>query len=132
MATQGTGTYQVTGWDEQPYDEKDGAVKTTVASIENTFTGAIEGSGHSRTIMAYPSDSAASFVGLQRVTGSIGGRKGSFVLQASGDWTGGTARAEWFVVPGSGTGELAGLSGKGGYVSGENGACDYTLDYDFD
>jgi len=131
MATKGTGTYQVTGWDEQPYDEQDGVAKTTVASIDNTFTGVIEGSGHSRTIMVYPSEASANFVGLQRVTGSIGGRKGSFVLQASGDWVGGTARAQWSVVPDSGTGELEGLTGTGGYVSGENGACDYTLDYDF-
>lgn len=131
MTTDGKGTYQVTGWDEKPYDEQEGAVKVTMASIDNTFTGVIEGSGHVRTVMVYPADDAANFTGLQRVTGTVGGRKGSFVLQATGSWTGGVARADWHVVPGSATGELAGLSGTGGYVSGENGACDYTLDYDF-
>ena len=73
-----------------------------------------------------------SFVGLQKVNGAVAGRKGSFVLQAQGTFEGGTAKAEWFVVPGSGTGELAGLKGRGGYTSGSGGSAELTLDYELD
>jgi hypothetical protein len=131
MTTHGTGTYQVTAWDEKPYEEHEGQTKLTRTSMTNTFTGVIQGEGSAEMLMAYPSETSASIVGLQKVTGSLGGRKGSFVLQTTGAWVNGVAKAEWFVVPGSGTEELAGLSGKGGYVSTTGGACDVTLDYDF-
>jgi Protein of unknown function (DUF3224) len=130
MTTQGTGTYQITGWDEKPYDEQAGEAKLTRANITNTFTGVIEGEGTAELLMAYPDEASATIVGFQKVTGSIEGRKGSFVLQTAGTWVGGVARAEWRVVPGSGVGELAGLTGAGGYVSTAGGACDVTLDYD--
>jgi hypothetical protein len=51
------------------------------------------------------------------VVGTISGRSGTFVLQTSGTFSGGVTRAEWFVVPGSATGQLAGLSGTGGYTA---------------
>lgn len=128
MATTSTGTYQITGWDEQPYDEKDG-VKLTKATISNGFTGDISGDGKAEYLMAYAGDSYASFVGLQKVTGTVAGRSGSFVLQVSGTYEGGTAKADWFVVPGSGTGELSGLTGRGGYRSSGGTSAEYTLEY---
>jgi len=132
MADHAKGTYQVTGWDEKPYQEQDGSPKLTRARFTNTFSGDFDGEGAAECLMAYPSDSSASFVGHQVFTGSVGDHKGSLVLQYSGAWVGGVAKAQWSVVPGSGTGELAGIKGTGGYVSGENGACDFTLDYEFE
>lgn len=131
MTTKATGSYAITGWDEKPYDEDAETPKLTKARFTNAFSGDIEGEGSAETLMVYPTDTSASFVGLQSVTGSLGGRKGSFVLQSHGTWEGGVAKAEWFVVPGSATGALAGLTGKGGYTARPDGNCDVTLDYDF-
>lgn len=131
MTTEYTGVYQVTKWDENPYDEREGEPKATKATITDTFTGVIEGEGTAEMLMLYTTESAASFVGHQRVTGAVAGRKGSFVLQVTGTWNAGIAKADWFVVPGSGTGELEGLRGTGGYVSGKDGACDLTLEHSF-
>jgi hypothetical protein len=130
MSTQTKGQYKVTGWEENPYDALDGSTKLSKARITNTFEGDIEGDGTADYLMAYAGDAYANFVGLQRVAGSIAGRKGTFVLQTSGTFSDGVTRAEWFVVPGSATGQLTGLSGKGGYEALDSTTCDVTLDYD--
>jgi hypothetical protein len=131
MSTKETGTYQVTGWDEKPYEEADGGLKLTKATITNTFTGVIEGTGTAEYLMAYPDETYAEFAGLQRVDGAVGGRSGSFVLRAGGVFENGVAKGEWSVVPGTGTGDLKGLTGAGGYTSGTAGAADVTFTYDF-
>jgi hypothetical protein len=129
MTRKATGAYQVTGWQENAYQEPRGAAKLTRASVQNTFSGDIEGTGSAEYLMAYPSDTSATFVGLQRVEGSVRGRKGTFVLQASGSYADNIARAEWSVVPDSGTGELAGLKGKGSYGSKADGSAEYELNF---
>ena len=80
----------------------------------------------------YRDDGSASFVGLERVVGSVGGRSGSFVFQHTGTFKGGVATVTLMVVPGSGTGDLHGLSGKGGFTVGHQGPYSITLDYDFE
>jgi len=59
----------------------------------------------------WASDGTASYVGLMRVVGRIGERSGSFVLRGGGSYDGARARIDLTVVPGSGTGELAGIRG---------------------
>jgi Protein of unknown function (DUF3224) len=71
-------------------------------------------------------DGSASFVALERVTGSVGGRSGSFVLQDTGTLApDGTVTGEWFVVAGSGTG----LSGAGGFTARLGEHAEAWLDY---
>jgi len=60
-------------------------------------------------------DGTATFVGIERVTGTVAGKRGSFLLQDQGTLEGNIVSGEWFVVPGSGTGELVGLRGTGGF-----------------
>lgn len=55
---------------------------------------------------------SAAYSAVERVTGSLGGKKGSFALQHTGVMTRGTPSLNITVVPDSGTGELAGLTGK--------------------
>jgi hypothetical protein len=52
---------------------------------------------------------------MQRFRGTLGGRQGTFVLQGSEIVENGNIKATWFVVPRSGTGELSGLRGEGGF-----------------
>jgi hypothetical protein len=130
MRTRAIATIEGKSWEERPYDEREG-VKLARASVVQTYHGDIEGEARLEYLMAYRVDGAASFVGLERVVGRIGGRSGSFVLQSSGGWQDGTARAEQFVVPGSGTGELHGLRGEGSYEA-THTEHPTTLDYWFE
>jgi Protein of unknown function (DUF3224) len=138
MSRQVTGTYTVKSWDEKtwdgkPWNEVPGS-KVTHSLVTQAFTGGIEGEAICQQLVAYSGDTYASFVGLHHVTGSVEGRSGSFVLQSSGTYSDNTARVTWFVVPGSGTGELVGLSGQGSYTAGQEGYPNvpYTLDYEFE
>ena len=67
--------------------------------------------------MFYRADGTSDYVTLMHITGTLDGRPGSFVLQGHGTYDGTTARAQSQVVPGSGTGELAGLNGTAESVS---------------
>ena len=82
--------------------------------------------------MSYSTAQLASFVGLQVVDGKLAGRSGRFVLQLNGSFHDGTAEVTWTVVTGSGTGELAGLSGTGGYVAGPGDFPNIPITLEFD
>jgi hypothetical protein len=128
-----TGTFKVTSWDEKPTAEVDGAPKLTHAAVTNSYQGDLEAEGRSESLMFYPDDAHATYFGFERVVGRLGGRSGSFVLQGSGTYEDGTATTTWTVVPGSGTGELEGLRGEGGYAAGQQQTeVRYRLAYHFD
>ena len=74
-------------------------------------------------------DGGASFSGFEKVVGNLGGRTGTFVLRHTGSYNGEKATTECEVVPGSGTDELAGLSGTGGFSAGHAEEHEMTLDY---
>ena len=69
---------------------------------------------------------------MQRFCGSVGGRQGTCVVQGSEVVADGKIKARWFVVPGSGTGELKGLRGEGGFEGDFGKGSDATLDYWFE
>jgi len=125
------GTFKVKKWDEKPYLEEDGT-KLTRATVTQAFHGDIEGDGAVEYLMAYRTDGTASFVGLQRVDGHLGGRAGSFVLQLTGTFDGQVASGAWSVVPGLGTGALRGLRGDGGFTAPKGPRADVTLSYHFE
>ena len=132
MSIHAKATFEMKSWDEKPYDEMEGGPKLTRATVAKSFSGDIEGDGTVEYLMIHREDGSASFVGLERVVGSIGDRQGSFVLQHSGSFEGGTATSTWFVVAGSGTGDLRGLRGEGGFASAQADEYAITLDYDFE
>ena len=94
------------------YEEREGT-RLTRASVTQHFKGDIAGEGTAEWLMAYHPNGTARFVGLQLVDGEVAGRHGTFVLETAGEFDGGVARWEASVVPGSATGELAELSGRG-------------------
>ena len=130
MTMHATATFEVKTWDEQPYEETADGSKLTRARVTKSFAGDIEGDATLEYLMAYPADSAVSYVGLERIVGRLGGRAGSFVLQHTGLDEGGTTTGTFTVVPGSGTGDLRGLRGEGGYtLAGHADRYPVTLDY---
>jgi hypothetical protein len=126
------GSFEITSWDEQTYEELDGGAKLTRASVTQRFEGDVEGEGAVQWLMAYRPDGTARYVGLQRITGSIGGRRGSVVLETAGEFDGDEARSTWSVVPGSGTGQLEGLNGSGTGRAPHGSRSSFELDYAFD
>ncbi len=126
--TKATGSFEVTSMTEDPYEELEGGIKLTHASGAQRFTGDIEGDGAVHWLMLYRPDKTATFVGLQRLTGTVAGRRGSLVLAAEGAHEGGSSRIRWTVVSGSGTGELAGITGTGSMTApgGANGTYELT------
>lgn len=133
MTAQATGRFEMTSWDENPFEEMEGGRKLTRAHVSNAFSGDIEGESKLEYLMAYSDEDTAFFVGMERIDGRLGDRAGSFVLQQTGTYRDGTVNASWFVVPGSGTGELSELTGEGGFIwaGHEQKSTEYVLDYDF-
>jgi hypothetical protein len=112
----------------KPYDQSESPALLEVRLTE-TFSGDIEGTSPVRALQVLRDDKSACLVSLQRFHGKLGGRQGTFVLQGSEIVEDGKITATWLVIPGSGTGELSGLRGEGGFEGdfgkGSNGTLDY-------
>jgi hypothetical protein len=115
----------------KPYDQAHGPALVEIHLAE-TFAGDIDGQSTVRALAVRRDDRSSSMVSMQRFRGTLGGRQGSFVLQGSEVVAAGKITATWFVVPGSGTGELAGLRGEGGFAGAFSKDSEGTLDYWFE
>ena len=130
MKTRANARFAIKKWDEKPYSEGQDQPKLTRASVTKTYTGDIEGEGHVEYLMMYRSDGSATFVGLERIVGRIGGKSGSFVLQRTGVFEGGQAKESYSVIPGSATGDLQGLRGDGSSAVGHGMEHPFALSYE--
>jgi Protein of unknown function (DUF3224) len=68
-------------------------------------------------------------VAIERVTGTLSGRSGSFVLEHMGTMSRGVPQLAITIVPDSGTGQLAGLAGKFVVIIAADGKHSYEFDY---
>lgn len=92
-------------------DKADGSVLNRL-SIAKTFAGDLEGSSAGEMLSAGTNvKGSAGYVAIERVSGTLAGRKGTFVLQHHGLMTRGEPRLSVIVVPDSGTDQLTGLAG---------------------
>jgi hypothetical protein len=131
MSAVARSTFKIEGWDEKPYSEIETGGKLTQASVKAAFSGDIVGEGSVEWLMCYRPDETADFVGLQRITGRIGDKAGSFVLlHTAGTFDGKEAKGKLAVVPGSGAGELSGLRGAGEFTAPTAGQPSLELDYE--
>ena len=124
------GSFQVSAWNEDTYEEQDGR-RLTRASVSQRFEGDIAGDGAAEWLMAYRADGRARFVGLQVVDGEVAGRRGSFVFETAGEFDGRVARWDATVVPGSSTGELADARGEGTFEAPHGSTASYELEISF-
>ena len=130
--THATGTIEVTGWNPSPYDEQNEASTLVRIEVTELFHGDIEGDGRAQMLQVLRPDSSADFVGHERVTATLAGRQGTFIFQDVGTLADGAVAGTWFVVPGSGTGGLAGLRGEGTFTADVGASATITLDYWFE
>ena len=134
-ATRITGRFTFSDWQEDPITPAgEGGPRLARASVVNAFTGGIEAAPTSCAYtIVYISETTGSFTGMQVFTGAVDGRTGSFAVAERGSFAEDTTLTCTFeVVPGSGTGELAGLRGSGGFTTrhGEE-SVPYAFHYDF-
>jgi hypothetical protein len=105
-------------------------------TLSKTFTGAIEGTStvemlYTRTPAADGAFAGAGYVALERISGSVDGRHGSFVLLHISTVVGeDPPLARYVISPGSGTGQLIGLSGVGLITIDPDGSHALHLDYE--
>lgn len=130
MTKTAQGTFEIQDWDEKTYQQLDRGGKLTEAKVTQKFTGDLEGEGKVIWLMAYPDPKTATFVGIQRVVGSIGGKKGSFLIQTIGTFDGKTAQGDWTLIAGSGSDELMGISGEGTFGAPHGSTAEYQIDYE--
>jgi Protein of unknown function (DUF3224) len=115
----------------KPYDQTAGPALMEIR-LNETFAGDIDGESPVRALQVLRDDKSASLVSVQRFRGKLGGRQGTFVLQGAEIVENGKIKAAWFVVPGSGTDDLSGLRGEGGFEGDFGKGSEGTLDYWFE
>jgi hypothetical protein len=119
-------TFEVKGWEESPFDELVDLPKLTRALVTKTYSGEIEGSSTTEWLMAYSENGSATFVGLERITGQVGERDGTLVLQHVGSYADGAAKAKLVVIEGANSGSLKSATGDGNFLADPSGSV--TLD----
>lgn len=128
MSHRATGTFDVKVAPLEPYNKDDKAIGRY--SLDKQFHGDIEGASKGE-MLAFGTGAAGSSggaVAIEKVTGKLAGKSGSFVLAHRGTMDAGKPAYSIIVVPGSGTGELAGISGTMDLII-EGGKHSYVFEY---
>ena len=108
---QGTGTFEVKLQPLEAYNQA-AAAKIGRMSIDKTFAGDLAASSQGEMLTGgSPAEGSAGYVAIERVSGVLEGRSGSFLLQHSATMTATAQASTITVIPDSGTGELEGLAG---------------------
>ena len=111
-------------------DDGEGATRARL-SIDKRYHGDLDAGSKGEMLSAMTgTQGSAGYVAIEKVTGTLGGRSGTFVLQHNATMTRGAPHLEIIVVPDSGTGELAGLTGSMNIVIAEGGKHFYEFEYD--
>jgi hypothetical protein len=127
VTTRASGTFEVKTIPQQPDEGGDATIGRLL--LDKRFRGDLEGTSKGQMLgTGSPASGSAGYVAMERVTGTLHGRGGTFALQHSGTMHGGDMHLDIVVVPGSGTGELEGISGTMKIVI-EGGGHSYELDY---
>jgi hypothetical protein len=112
MTSRAAGTFQVK-LDKQPLADKEADATLGRLSIDKTFAGDLDATSRGEMLSAGTAvKGSAGYVAIERVSGKLGGRAGTFVLQHSGSMNRGKPSLSVTVVPDSGTGGLTGLTGS--------------------
>jgi hypothetical protein len=115
-------------YDEEPYGEGGGTELQRV-HIARTFTGDLEGTSTGEILIAR-SGGGGAYTGHDLVEGTLGGRSGTFVIQHGGIMGPEGISNTGTIVPGSGSGELEGITGEGTLLADDEGNHTLTLTYE--
>lgn len=110
-------------------DTDEGAARGRM-SLDKHFHGDLEAASKGEMLTAMTgTQGSAGYVAIEKVAGTLGGKRGTFVLQHFATMTRGTPHLEIIVVPDSGTGDLVGLTGTMKIIIAEGGKHFYEFDY---
>ena len=110
---QATGTFTVSMAPLEAYAPATDGTSQGRMSLDKTFSGPLTASSIGEMLTAMtPTQGSAGYVAIEKVDGTLDGKRGTFALQHFGIMHGSESRLILEVVPASGTGELAGLTGK--------------------
>ena len=110
-------------------DSDDGAARGRM-SLDKHFHGDLEAASKGEMLTAMTgTQGSAGYVAIEKVVGTLGGRRGTFVLQHFATMTRGAPRLDIIVVPDSGTGDLVGLAGTMKIIIAEGGKHFYEFEY---
>jgi len=130
MTQHASGSFEVKLTPQKPDSEVAQAANLGRMTGDKQYHGDLEAISKGEMIAAQTEvKGSAGYVAMERVTGTLKGRKGSFVLQHSATMTRGVPALSIVVVPDSGTGELKGISGKMNIVIAPDGKHTYEFDY---
>lgn len=112
MAYHATGSFEVKLAPQKPDNPEAANAGLGRMSINKEFHGDLEATSQGEMLSLMTGvKGSAGYVAMEKVTGSLSGRHGAFVLQHSATMNRGVPQLSITVVPDSGTGELAGISG---------------------
>jgi len=113
MTMQANGTFEVKLNVQKADNKEEESAKLGRMSSEKQFHGDLEGTSAGEMLsVGTEVKGSAGYVAMERVSGTLHGRTGTFALQHSGTMTRGEPQLSVTVVPDSGTGELVGIAGK--------------------
>jgi hypothetical protein len=128
MTTRASGPFEVK-LTPQASDTKTEAANLGKMSIDKQFHGDLEATSKGEMLTAGTAvKGSAGYVAIERVSGTLHGRSGTFILQHSGTMTRGAPQLSISVVPDSGTDQLVGLAGKMA-INIANGKHSYDFEY---
>jgi len=129
MTTRATGPFEVKMNPLTSYDSTPGSTLGRF-SLDKQYHGDLEATSKGEMLSAGTSvKNSAGYVAIERVTGTLNGRRGEFVLQHSGTMNRGAPQLTVSVVPDSGTDQLVGLAGTLAIVIASDGKHSYEFDY---
>jgi len=128
MANRATGSFEVK-LAPQPIENNGEETSLGRMSIDKRFEGGLQAVSKGQMLTAgTPVKGSAVYVAVETITGTLNGRSGAFTLYHTGVMTRGEPRLSITVVPDSGSGELAGLTGQMS-ITIENGKHSYDFEY---
>ena len=125
-----TAPFTVDSMDDEELVEQDPGIRYARARLAKTFHGDLNGRSTVEMLSARAESGSAGYVALERIEGSLHGRTGSFALLHIATMSGDGQWGRWLICPGSGAGELAGISGEGRIDIAPDGAHTFHLDYE--
>ena len=125
------GTFKVTQMTPQPFEARvTTGLPTGYALMRKEFDGAITGSSQTQFVYAYDEGAGGTYVAMESFEGTIDGRSGTCNIAHSATTSGTDRTAEMLlIVPGSGVGELVGITGSGTITFDADGTHHLRLDY---
>ena len=103
--------FEIVKFDESAYEEPAEGPKLTRVTIHKRYQGAIDGTGVAEVLTAQGT-AGGGYVASERIEGTLNGRHGTFVIQHGGLADGPDQSSYGSIIPNSGTGDLAGISGQ--------------------